>query len=580
VVNYYAGFQWVSGGFAGVDVFFVISGYLIASIIYSEIKNQKFTLLGFYERRARRILPALFLVTFISIPFAYLFMLPDPLENFGQSIVATTLFSNNVLLTLTSSYWDIASKYKPFLHTWSLGVEEQFYIIFPLLFLTFLKHGTKAISFLLITLAFGSFLFNQLLAYDLIHLLSEEKDNAINFYSIFTRAWELLVGSLIALLIIKRGILSSNFLSLLGIIFIFISYISLNHSDSYPNLYTTLPVIGSAMIIVSTGPKTILAKFLRLKLLTSTGLISYSLYLWHLPIFIFANIASKTELSQMNYIILIFLAIFISYLSWRFIERIFRDRKMVSKRLLLYSLSISSLFLISIGIYFHQTNGLPERVFDSQDSSSRSTHEIKLFSPNKYSKNSFSSKNYKITVFGDSYAHDVSMLIDYYYPNVEIRNVFSSNNNIQCIQLEKVRKNDLTDTDLFIFAFDEGLYTNCTNELISAIENKNKNIIFFGTKHFGNNLNWLSQIPQEKRKLLCQKPNRDFYLIDKIDKEKIPGKNYISLIDVLGGNCVTITNHLGELISSDRKHLTIAGVEFLSVKLFSQINILNSQQVK
>ena len=135
VIFFHAGFELFSGGFVGVDVFFVISGYLITSIIIKEKEEGTFKLVNFYERRIRRILPALYVVSICCIPFAWKFMLPDPLENFGQSLIATSLFSNNILLTLTSGYWDLAVEFKPLIHTWTLAVEEQYYFIFPLFLL-------------------------------------------------------------------------------------------------------------------------------------------------------------------------------------------------------------------------------------------------------------------------------------------------------------------------------------------------------------------------------------------------------------------------------------------------------------
>ena len=120
VILFHAGFELLSGGFVGVDVFFVISGYLITTILIEDIENKRFSIVNFYERRARRILPALFFVMLVCIPFAWMWMLPDPLENFGQSLVAATLSANNILLYLTSGYWDLASEFKPPLHTWSL----------------------------------------------------------------------------------------------------------------------------------------------------------------------------------------------------------------------------------------------------------------------------------------------------------------------------------------------------------------------------------------------------------------------------------------------------------------------------
>ena len=133
VIFFHAGFNSFDGGFVGVDVFFVISGYLITSLIIEDLKRDSFSLLSFYERRVRRLLPALFFVMLSCIPFAWFWMLPDPLENFGQSLVANSFFMNNLLLYITSGYWDVSSQFKPLLHTWSLAVEEQFYILFPIM---------------------------------------------------------------------------------------------------------------------------------------------------------------------------------------------------------------------------------------------------------------------------------------------------------------------------------------------------------------------------------------------------------------------------------------------------------------
>src|SRR5262245_4744949 len=132
VILFHAGFSAFSGGFVGVDVFFVISGYLITSIIMADLEAGKFSFMRFYERRARRILPALLSVMAATTPFAYAWMMPDEFKNFGQSLVATATFSNNILLALTTGYWALAAEFKPLLHTWSLGVEEQYYVIYPL----------------------------------------------------------------------------------------------------------------------------------------------------------------------------------------------------------------------------------------------------------------------------------------------------------------------------------------------------------------------------------------------------------------------------------------------------------------
>ena len=180
VILFHAGFEFFSGGFVGVDVFFVISGYLITTILIEDIDNERFSIVNFYERRARRILPALFFVMLACIPFAWMWMLPDPLENFGQSLVAATLSANNVLLYLTTGYWDLASEFKPLLHTWSLGVEEQYYVLFPLLLLLTWRFGKGIVLLTVIVIASVSL--------GLSEWLSRENPEAA-FFLIHTRAW-------------------------------------------------------------------------------------------------------------------------------------------------------------------------------------------------------------------------------------------------------------------------------------------------------------------------------------------------------------------------------------------------------
>ena len=147
VILFHAGFEFFGGGFVGVDVFFVISGYLITSLIINDINKDTFSIVNFYKRRARRILPALLFVMFVCLPFAWLILIPSELKDFGQSLVAISIFSSNILFWIESGYFDAAAELKPLLHTWSLAVEEQFYILFPV-FLTITWHlGIKKISF-------------------------------------------------------------------------------------------------------------------------------------------------------------------------------------------------------------------------------------------------------------------------------------------------------------------------------------------------------------------------------------------------------------------------------------------------
>jgi peptidoglycan/LPS O-acetylase OafA/YrhL len=189
VILFHAGFELFSGGFIGVDVFFVISGYLITTIILAELEQGKFSLINFYERRARRILPALFLVMFVCIPFAWFWLLPSDMKDFSQSLVAVSFFASNILFWRESGYFDAAAELKPLLHTWSLAVEEQYYVLFPLFLMLFWKLGKRWILLTLGLAFLASLALAQWAAY--------AKPSAA-FYLLPTRGWELLIGAFTA----------------------------------------------------------------------------------------------------------------------------------------------------------------------------------------------------------------------------------------------------------------------------------------------------------------------------------------------------------------------------------------------
>ena len=216
VILFHAGFKWFSGGFVGVDVFFVISGYLITTIIISDLAEGKFSIVNFYERRARRILPALFFVMVVCLPFAILLLAPSDLKDFGQSLVSTATFSSNILFWWERGYFGTALELKPLLHTWSLAVEEQYYIIFPLFLTLSWKFGIRKITIFLMLIF--------LISLSLAHFTSIYGifDRIItgSFYLIPTRAWELLLGVFIAIYFYHFKVTSltrfNQFFSLLG----------------------------------------------------------------------------------------------------------------------------------------------------------------------------------------------------------------------------------------------------------------------------------------------------------------------------------------------------------------------------
>ena len=248
VILYHAGFKAFSGGYVGVDVFFVISGYLITSIIICELNSGKFSLINFYERRARRILPALFLVMFVCLPFAWFWLLPDALEHFSNSLIAVSTFISNVYFWKNTDYFDNIAELKPLIHTWSLSVEEQFYIFLPFLLLTLWKIGKHWIPVSLIVLFAISFTWSLCLT-----LVSF---SSFAFYMLPTRGWELMIGAFIAyfhkhlLHLNKFNKCINQYGSIIGLTLISYSIFSYTEKTPFPGLYALAPTIGTALILI------------------------------------------------------------------------------------------------------------------------------------------------------------------------------------------------------------------------------------------------------------------------------------------------------------------------------------------
>lgn len=322
VVLFHAGFEYFEGGFIGVDVFFVISGYLITRILIKELESNSFSFLKFYERRARRILPALFLIIIICLPFAWSWMTPSQLLDFSKSVMAVSLFSSNILFWRQSGYFEAASDEKPLLHTWSLAVEEQYYFLFPVfLYLMFRFHKDK----ILITISFVA-----LVSLTTSELVSHKSINA-NFYLPITRAWELLAGSITAYIsyYISQS-KSNNLLSSIGLVAILAAIFFYDESIPFPSFYAFLPVFGTVLVILYAHKHSFVCKLLSLKPFVGIGLISYSIYLWHQPVFAFSRIKLLREPDSFTFILLSCASIALAFCTWRWIEVPFRNRKWIS----------------------------------------------------------------------------------------------------------------------------------------------------------------------------------------------------------------------------------------------------------
>ena len=281
VILFHAGFSSFSGGFVGVDVFFVISGYLITSIIVLDLQQGKFSVLNFYERRARRILPALFCVLISCLPLAWLVLYPRDLKEFSDSLIAVAVFASNIYFWRSSSYFDTASELKPLLHTWSLAVEEQYYTIVPIILIIAWRCGRRWIG-LGLAIAVLSLLMAQ---------WGSHNAPSLTFYLLPTRFWELLLGAAVAYYFtsMRPGEEINARLrqvgSAIGLCCIMYSIVFFDKQTPFPSFYTLIPTVGAVLIISYANNQTLVGRLLSNKLMVGIGLISYSAYLWHQPIF-------------------------------------------------------------------------------------------------------------------------------------------------------------------------------------------------------------------------------------------------------------------------------------------------------
>lgn len=357
VILYHAGFEWFSGGFVGVDVFFVISGYLITSLILSELAAGSFRLAHFYERRARRILPALFCVTTVTIPFAVMWLSPGDLAAFARSLVAVSLFSSNLLFWRESGYFDTAAELKPLIHTWSLAVEEQYYILFPLLLMLAFRAGRRTMLSLLGLIGVVSL--------GAAHWAAYAAPSAA-FYLLPTRAWELLVGSFVAIGSRRQAgpetvPAVSQLASLSGLTMILVAILAFDEGTPFPSLYALLPVVGTAVVIRFAQPGTLVFRVLSSRVAVTIGLMSYSLYLWHQPLLTFAKHLVSLEPPAWLMASLAAATFPLSWLTWRFVETPFRRRTAFSRGQIFTLATAAAAASIATGAWIQGSSSLQER---------------------------------------------------------------------------------------------------------------------------------------------------------------------------------------------------------------------------
>ncbi|CNI08093.1 acyltransferase family protein [Yersinia intermedia] len=376
VVAFHAFPDWMKGGFIGVDIFFVISGFLISTIIFENLDIGTFSFSEFYARRIRRIFPGLLLVLIASFVFGWFALLADEYKQLGKHIAAGAGFISNLVLWSEAGYFDNSAEVKPLLHLWSLGIEEQFYIIWPLVLWFAWKKKFNFIT-LTIVVALASFALN---------IKGIKNDPLATFYSPQTRFWELLSGSILAWCTLYKknsfakyklkiggwfskvanresveanGRTLSNAFSVVGCLFLVFGFLQITKDVSFPGAWAVIPVLGAVLIIMA-GPKAwINRKILSNKIIVWFGLMSFPLYLWHWPLLVFPRLIIGEEIPLGFRLVMIAVAIFLAWLTFKFIEAYFRHGN--NSFLKVTTLLVCSAIMGMAGFYVYRANGLPAR---------------------------------------------------------------------------------------------------------------------------------------------------------------------------------------------------------------------------
>ncbi|MBX3582408.1 MAG: acyltransferase [Rhizobiaceae bacterium] len=373
VVLFHAGVSGFSGGFVGVDVFFVISGYVITLRLLSDLEDGRFSILDFYERRVRRIFPALFFMIALTTVAAWFILLPPNFNDYSKSAIATALFGSNIYFMKFSGYFDPSAQLRPLLHTWSLAVEEQYYIFIPIAMLVtyrFLKARWLLVFMPVVLLSFALSVYGSMTA------------PTANFFLLPTRAWELLVG---ALLVLAPPPVSSNrsvaeVVGAAGLGLIFFAVFTYTKDTPFPGVTALAPVLGSLMVIWSgTAHGTLVARGLSWRPMVWTGLLSYSLYLAHWPIAVFFRYITLREPTFLESAIIVAASFLLAWFSWRFIEQSFRVKGNPFPRRRLFMMAAAAIAVVSgAGIAGVMSNGAAFRFPEFREVTTADRDEWKL----------------------------------------------------------------------------------------------------------------------------------------------------------------------------------------------------------
>ena len=603
VIFFHLGNQYFDGGFVGVDIFFVISGYLISSIIFNNINN--FNIFYFYERRIRRIVPVLLVVSLVTVPFAYFTLLQKNFTDYGQSLTLVPVFLSNFIFWIEEGYWEFSSKLKPLIHTWSLAVEGQFYLFYPLIF--FFKNK-KNILILVFIFWLISFLISINDNSEFFTITTDKVLSFGNFYLPFSRFWEFASGAIILFLNKKikfTNYLLNNFLSIMGLGLIIYSVFFIKYTSDYPNFYAIFPVIGTCFLITYSEKNFFIYKALSSKILVHLGEISYSLYLWHVPLIIFHKYFFNLETNIYHDAALVLLTYVFSLITYKYIEVPFYKNNLLKTKNFLISILVFSILVISIGLWISKSESKTSyiekkiTILKKQFSSYEYYFEDRKKIDDIQLNFSEDIKKRKILILGDSHGRDLTRVLkryNYYKKSIDLKILndfsFSELSNLKIIinspLYKKIKSSDMVllsrqfTSDkgqfkeiikLIEFLKKDGVrfalvgsapefYTAEDDLLFTFILHKSKNLEYLKNKNFlkVNNyfyLNLKNYLFNTNKKLKNISKKYRIPFLDRFDFTCDVGKKI----------CDGISND-GKKLFMDYSHFTSEGIDYFAKKIY------------
>ncbi|MCW5516906.1 acyltransferase family protein [Muriicola sp. Z0-33] len=549
-------------GYLGVDIFFVISGYLITKIIYLKSLDNKFSILDFYLRRIRRIIPLVSFFCLLTLVVGLFTMLPDDLENLAQSIVATNFFGNNILQYVTTgNYWDVVNEFKPLMHTWSLGIEEQYYFLYPFLFLLLkgkLLRYVLPVLLCLTVISLGCYFLNE--------------DAAANFYLLPSRFYELSIGGIGAVLFRNRLIITKMRIFYLGLL---VLLCSIDFSFLPDALLIPLVVLLTlAILITSASQNSLSTRVLENKITVGLGKISFSIYMWHQVLLAFSRYFVLDELTVPIMGMMLVVTLLLSVATYYFIEQPFRDKRKLSTPKVLYTLSFVIILTTISSLFIYYKAGVIKDISElgiSKSNVTRGMHALYNDRINTYDRDFNKNGKTKVLVIGDSFGRD--------WANVLLESKYASHLDLAYRDDKRTQQDTLLiqikESDIVFWSqFSKEDMGNLILDKQSA-----EKIWCVGTKNFGLNNGRFYNFRGTDYCLQRTSMEDGYLQLNKQLKEDWQNR-YIDLIALVIDKDLTVPvfTENCKFISQDTRHLTKSGAQFFANLIENKSDFVLNQE--